>query len=120
MSESLIVALVAAAASVLLSVIGTLMIRSNNRNTASNQKLEVELDAVAKESSKRLEQVAQELSRLVTQVAVQDNNHSHITERLILAEGAVHSLHRRVDDHQERLTRIEAWKDAGNPEVRKS
>lgn len=109
MSESLIVALVAAAASVLLSIIGTLMIRSNNRNTASNQKLEVELDAVARE-----------LSRLVTQVAVQDNNHGHIMERLVLAEGAVHSLHRRVDDHQERLTRIEAWKDAGNPEVRKS
>lgn len=97
MSEQIVITIVGVAIGALLAIIGTLMIRSNNRVAEMTKGLEVEVDAARAE-----------LTRLVTQVAVQGTNHGHIQERLAVNEQAVASLHRRVDNHQDRLTKIEA------------
>jgi hypothetical protein len=55
---------------------------------------------------------------LITEVAVQGNNHSHIAERLAITEQGNTSAHRRLDEQGDRIVKLEAWRDAGNPEIR--
>lgn len=105
--ESLGIGISIALTGALLTIVGTLMIRSNNRTTESNKALELIVTAAKTE-----------LAKLVTEVAVQGANHSHVAERLAINETAVASAHKRLDQYGDRIVRLETYQWGGNPEVR--
>lgn len=100
MSDQVLIAVIASAITFVLSLVGTMMIRSSNGLRRDVQEAKGQLNV------------------LITEVALQGNNHGHVIERLSLVEQASRSAHQRIDALDPRVTRLEAWKDAGNPEVR--
>jgi hypothetical protein len=99
-SDAILVSLIGAACTFILGFIGTFMIRSSNALRRDVQEAKGQLNV------------------LITEVALQGNNHGHVIERLSLVEQASRSAHQRIDALDPRVTRLEAWKDAGNPEIR--
>lgn len=100
MSDQVLIAVIASAITFVLSLVGTMMIRSSNGLRRDVQEAKGQLNV------------------LITEVALQGNNHGHVIERLSLVEQTARSSHQRIDALDPRVTRLEAWKDAGNPEIR--
>lgn len=107
MTDAVFVGIVVAVVGAVLTFVGSMMVRSNNRNADATGALEVKIDAQSAE-----------MARLVTEVALQGNNHGHVMERLVLVEQSTRSAHQRLDLMEPRLVRVEVYRDQANPEVR--